>query len=981
MSRSSKLFAVLVLVLAVVLIIFRALQIYTDFLWFGELGQTAVLKTIWSVRVKLGLIVGVLFFAWLYANIRLARKLLPREEIIGQRLLPDAERASIEKHIDKVLLAFAAVVAILAGITASGHWLEWVRFFNAVPFGKTDPLYAKEISFYVFRLPFIEYVWKSAFYAAVIGFIVATLVHLYNESIRVHGSTVKATTQAQAHCLTLLALCFVLKAGGYQLGVYSLLFTPGGAVPGGPGYSAEHYRLPVYTIQIIASLLCAGLTVATIWIRNLRLPLFLAVGLGLLAVLGGISFPYLMERTQVRPNALQREPKYIEYNIDATLDAYGLADVIDERHDIRPDLTAQDLAAASSTVKNIRIWDDRPLEDTYRQQQALRQYYEFSGVDVDRYRIDGEMRQVSIAARQIDYDRVGDLWPNRHLQYTHGHGICMSPVNMVDAGGMPHYWLRNVPPRAEREAKGNPDLRIDRPGLYFMADKIIDPYGYGQAPPPPSDAGPEGGPGPAPAPAAEPQPQPERRQTRRDVSPLQEREIRDDYVIVRSGVEEIDYPTGKEGQDTAKTVYDGPAGVPLSPGGAGSRALRRAAFFARFWDWPIVFYDLDPESRIIFNRWVPDRIKALAPFLITDPNPYPVIHDGRIFWIVDCYTITTRYPYSTGVGLGRTDRAPNYFRNAVKATVDAYDGTTVLYAWDDEDPLLRMYRKTFPTLFAEKSEMPDNLRQHVRYPRGLFELQSLIFATYHQKNPITFFQNEDAWSIPWETLADDERPVESYYVQMSLPGADEAEFLLMRPFTPINREKLNMIAWMAARCDGEQYGELRVYRFPKVELSYGPMQIEARISQDEWLADFFRLKSESNHIIRGHLLVIPIGDKLLYVEPIYLESKLNPVPKLSLVVAASTRSIGYGQTLAEAVAMLLSGEAAGPVEGGGETSRPSGPPSAGAASVDELARRLGDLYAEAERLRMQGDFAGYAEKVKALGPLIEELQKAAEGTE
>jgi len=973
-SRSSKLLVVLVAVLAAVIAVLRALQIYTDFLWFDELGQIAVLKAIWGVRVQMGLIVGALFFAWLYLNLRIARKLLPQEEIIGQRLLPDAERASIEKHIDKVLLAFAALIAILAGITASGHWLEWVRFANAVPFGKTDALYHKEVSFYVFRMPFIEYVWKTGFYAAVIGFVCATLVHLYNESIRIHGSTVKATRAAQAHCLSLLALCFVLKAGGYQLGVYTLLFTPGGAVPGGPGYSAEHYRLPVYTLQIIACFVCAGLTIATIWLRNLRIPLFLVVGLGLLAVLGGISFPYLMERTQVRPNALQREPKYIEYNISATLDAYGLADVIDERHDIRPDLTAQDLAGASSTIKNIRIWDDRPLEDTYRQQQALRQYYEFSGVDVDRYRIDGEMRQVSIAARQIDYDRVGDLWPNRHLQYTHGHGVCMSPVNMVDAGGMPHYWLRNVPPRAEREAKGNADLVIDRPGLYFMADKIVDPYGYGKAPPPPSEPGPQGGPGAQAPPPEQPQASPERGQSRRDATPLQEREIRDDYVIVRSGVDEIDYPTGKEGQDVAKTVYDGPAGVPFSSGGFGGRALRRLAFLARFWDLPLLFYDLDPESRIIYNRWVPDRIKALAPFLVTDPNPYPVVHDGGIVWIVDCYTVATRYPYSTGVGLGRTDRSPNYFRNAVKATVDAYTGETILYAWDQKDPVLQVYQKAFPSLFADKSRMPENLRRHVRYPRGLFELQSLMFAQYHQKNPITFFQNEDAWSIPYETLASDERPVESYYVQMSLPSADEAEFLLMRPFTPINREKLNMIAWMAARCDEEHYGELRVYRFPKAELSYGPMQIEARISQNEWLADFFRLKSESNHIIRGHMLVIPIRDKLLYVEPIYLESKLNPVPKLSLVAAASTTGIGYGQTLSQAVQMLLKGESAPAPSDTGEA---AAPPSAGRASVQDLSRRISDLYAEAERLRMQGDFAGYAEKVKALGPLIEQLQQTA----
>jgi uncharacterized membrane protein (UPF0182 family) len=977
-SRSSKLFALLLVALAVFAFVFRFLQVYTDFLWFHELGQTAVLKTIWMVRIKLGLVVGALFFVWLYGNVRLARRLLPREEIIGQRLLPDAERLTIEKHVDKILLAFAVLAAALAGVTASGHWNEWIRFANAVPFGKSDPLYGKDVSFYVFRLPFLQYVWKTTFYGAVIGLVVATLVHLYNESIRVHGSAVKATRQAQAHCLGLLALCFALKAGGYQIGVYSLLFTPGGAVPGGPGFSAVHYRLPVFTLQIIACFACALLTIATIWIRNLRLPLFLLAGLALLAVLGGLSFPYVMERTQVRPNALSRELKYIGYNIQATNDAYGLSGVVDEPHNIRPDLRPEDVANASATIKNIRIWDDRPLEDTYRQQQALRQYYEFAGVDVDRYPVGGEVRQVSISARQIDYDRVGSLWPNRHLQYTHGYGLCMSPVNMVDADGMPHYWILNFPPQAAREAVGQADLRVTQPSLYFMAHKMIDPYGYGQAPPtPPPAEGPEGA---GATPAESTQPPPDRRQTRRNVSPLEARTAREDYVIVRSGVQEIDYPTGEKGEDTAKTIYDGRAGVPLSSGGRLSRGLRRVAFFARFWDWEIIFYNLDPESRIIYNRWVPDRIQALAPFLITDPDPYPVIHDGRVVWLIDCYTIASRYPYSTGIG-GGAGQSANYFRNSVKATVDAYDGTTTLYAWDETDPVLKAYEKAFPSLFASKTQMPENLRRHVRYPKGLFELQSLIFAVYHQKIPTTFFQNEDAWAVPLETLAGDERPVESYYVQMSLPGAGRPEFLLMRPFTPIKREKQNMIAWMAARCDEANYGELRLYRFPKQQLSYGPMQIEARISQNEWLADYFRLKSESNYIIRGHLLVIPIGKSLMYVEPIYLESKLNPVPKLSLVAAASAESIGYGETLAEAVNMLLGGAAQPPSGEVTPTPQPTAPGGAGADTIAEIAQRLNRIYTEAEALRMKGDFAGYAEKVKELGPAIQELQQAAAVTE
>ncbi|MGQ9730263.1 MAG: UPF0182 family membrane protein [Candidatus Zipacnadales bacterium] len=978
MSRSTRLVLALFILLAVGLTVWRALQIYTDFLWFGELGKTGVLRTIWAVRLKLGVLVAVVFFLWLYGNVRLARRLLPKEEIIGQRLLPDAERAAIEQHIDKVLLAFVAMAAVLAGITASGHWHEWIKFFNAVPFGKTDPLFRQDVGFYVFRLPFMQYLWKTGFWAAALGFVVAALIHLYNESIRLHSASIKATVPAQAHCLGLLALCFVLKAAGYRLGMFNLLFTPSGAVPGGPGFSAVHYRLPVFTVQIVACFVCAALTVAPVllrnvqlpaylrWLRNLRLPLFLIAAMFLLAVLGAISFPAMMEHWQVRPNALQKELPYIKYNIEATNEAWGLGAVKASDHHIDANLTREEIETADITVKNIRIWDDRPLEDTYRQQQALRQYYEFSGIDVDRYVVGGELRQVSISARQLNYDRVGNLWPNRHLQYTHGYGICMSPVNMVDTEGLPHYWIRDFPPQSEREAANEADLKITHPGLYFMERTLVDPYGYGQVPSPPRRQQPEG----AEAPLEEPQPSPERRQTKREVTPLSERRFQEDFVIVGSGVEEIDYPKGAEGQDTVKTVYSGKGGVPLKG------LFRKIAFAARFTDWPMLWYNLGPDSRIIFNRWVPDRVEALAPFLRADPNPYPVIYEDRVVWMVDCYTLASRYPYSKGVDPSRGDQNPNYLRNAVKATVDAYDGTTILYLWDPTDPLIQCYNRAFPGLLAPKEEMPVELRKHVRYPRGLFELQTLLYLRYHQHDPTTFFQNEDEWAIPFETLAGDERPVESYYVLMSLPGEDQAEFLLIRPFTPVNREKFNMVAWMAARCDEEHYGELLLYRFPKVQLSYGPMQIEARIDQNEWLADFFRLKAQTNRIIRGHLLVIPLGDSLMYVEPIYLESKMNPVPKLSLVVVASAKGIGYGPTLSQAIELLFRGTPPSPISRPEEAVEEV---AAASASTPELAQRLAQVYAEAEALRMNGDFAGYAEKVKELGPLIEELQDSLSG--
>jgi len=992
-SRSSKLLLVCFLGLLGFVLIIKALTVYTDFLWFGELNQSAVIWTIWGARLKLALVVGAVFFVWLFVNLRIARRLAPRDvTIIGQRLLPDAERAAIEQHLDKAVLVFALLGGVLAGLAAGGQWQEWLKFLNGVPFGKQDPLLHKDIGFYLFRLPFWQYVWRTMFYGVVVAFVAVVLLHLYNESIRVQGRRIQATRQARVHCLVLLALAFLLKGVGYRLGVYSLMFTPSGAVPGGPGYSAVHYRLPVLYVQMIACVVAAAVSLATIRLPNLRLPGYALAGLILLAFLFGVSFPTVMEYTKVRPNALNLEKEYIAHNIQATREAYGLDKVLDRTHRIVPDLTSGALERHPATIQNIRIWDDRPLQYTYRQQQALRQYYEFGRADLDRYQVNGQLRQVAISARQIDYGKVTNQWPNQHLQYTHGYGVCMSPVNLVDADGWPHYWVKGFPAAKgqpllpSEEAANDEHLKLTAPGLYFMENVLIDLYGYGKLPPPeaaPSSGSPGQPGGGAPGPSAPPAPD-ERRQARRNVSPLEQRQRKDDYVIVQSGVDEIDYPAGADTGDTFKTVYSGKGGVPMGTGLV--RGFRRLAFFARWLpDWPILFYNLGRESRIIYNRLVPDRNWALAPFLFPDADAYPVIHEGRVVWIIDAYTFATRYPYSTALPARSPGLMPNYIRNSVKCTVDAYDGTTTLYVWDPTDPLIQTYQKIFPTLFRPKEEMPQNLRRHTRYPRFFFDVQSTVFARYHVQNPITFFQGEDAWAIPKETLADDERDVEPYYVLMSLPGQDQkVEFLLIRPFTPITREKVNMVAWICARCDPEHYGELLLYRFSKVELSYGPMQIEARISQNEQLANFFNWKSKANDIIRGHTLVIPIGDSLMYVEPIYLQSKLNPVPKLSLVVVLSTTRIGYGANLADAIDMLF-GKGGTPSEMAASSRGEPGTelqPAAGepTQTTGEIAAKLSQIYAEAESRRMSGDFAGYASKVKELGPLIDRLtQQTARG--
>ena len=978
MSRSSKLLLVLFAIILAVVALMRFFEVYTDFLWFGELDQMDVIKTVWTTRIKLGVAVAVCFFIWLFANMRWARRLLPKDAtIIGQRLLPDAERATIEKHIDKILLLFALVGALLAGVTAGGRWVEWLRYANAVPFGTSDPLLGMDVGFYVFKLPFLQYVWRTSFYAVVVAFVVVTLIHLYNESIRIHGKNVQATMPAQIHCVTLLALAFLLKGVGYYLARYTLMYDGSDAVPGGPGYAAAHWRLPIFSWQIGATVIAAGICIATIWIRNLRLPAFALAGVILFALLFGTSLPAVVEHLQVRPNAVTLEMEYIQHNLDATRAAYGLDNVLASQHKVPRGLSQADVDENDLTIQNLRIWDDRPLQYLYRQQQALRQYYEFASVDLDRYQVDGKIRQVSIAARQLDYDRVGDAWPNKHLQYTHGYGLCMSPVNQVTSEGYPDYWIGDFPPKLSGEAADQEHLEVDVPGLYYMENVLWDAYGYGQRPEPPASGGDgPGGPGEDGA-AEQPAPEHERRQARRDVSPFQSPSLQDDYVIVKSGTSEIDYPSGPEAGDTVKTTYSGAGGVPIKG------LFKKIAFWVRFGifqEYPLLFYKLGNEARIIYNRWVPDRIMELAPgLLFADTQPYPVVHEGRVVWIIDSYTVAYRYPYSTA--LGPQGRAPNYIRNSVKATVDAYDGTTKLYVWDPSDPLIQCYRKMFPTLFLDKEQMPADLEKHVRYPAFLFEVQTGMYARYHVEDPLTFFEGEDFWAIPKETFIGDERTVEPYYVLMSLPDSVGPEFMLIRPYTPIHREKLNMVSWMCARCDGDNYGELRLYTFDKQALQKGPMQIEAQIDQHDELADYFRLKSQTNRIIRGHLLVIPFGESLMYVEPIYLESKQNAIPKLDMVVVATSTGLAYGKTLPAALRALFTGRSTlviEPEDGDGDPTEPvvEGPTTPSlSGSVAELAAEMEALWAEAELARQSGDMATWVAKLDELGPMIDKLQE------
>ncbi len=965
MTRSTRWFVGLMVAIFAIIFALKLLEVYTNYLWMDSLGQKAVFGTMFWTKVVLGLVVGVLLFVVLWVNVRIARRPLPTDiTFIGRRLLPDEEREQIEQYASKGLLVFCLIGGLMAGSVASGRWLDWQIFANAVPFSSTDPLFGKDIGFYIFRLPFIQYVWRTVFYSIVIAFVASVLIHLYMEAIRIVGNTVHAIPRARAHCLILLALALFVKVYGYRLAQYNLLYSTRGGNFFGASYADVGARMPVYFLMMGLAFLAGLFMLISIKGRNFKLPGWSLAVLVAVSALGGSVYPGAIHKMVVEPVGPLKERPYILHNIQATTEAFGLNQIEEQVFEVKEGaLDPQLIADNPLTINNIRLWDHRPLQRTYDRQQTLdTPFYHFADVDVDRYTVDGHYRQVMICARQIDHAKLPSrTWVNEHMVYTHGYGVCLSPVNEKTPEGLPYYWIRDIPPRGPEE------LKIDRPQLYYQAS--VHPRLIEWLSPPER-------------PAEQPQPSPDDDvQPGSGGSPSPSRPTglgqvyQTNFTIVNTGVDEFDYPTvaGAAGaQDKATTTYSGQGGVPIGS------FMRRVAFAGRFRSKDILFTTaLQSDSKIILNHLLPDGLLPLAPFLIYDPDPYIVIVDGRLKWINDAYTYSTLYPYSK-----RAERPLpplNYIRNSVKVVVDAYDGIPEFYVVDPSDPMVQCYRKIFPTLFTDGAEMSPEIRAHLRYPQLMFTIQAQMNCDYHMTDPDTFYMRTDSWAMPIEKYADARRLLEAYYVVMKLPGEDREEFLLMMPFTPKEREERNMVAWMAARCDGEHYGKLLLYRFPKDSELMGPLMAEATIDQDTDISGKFTLWGQSgSRIIRGNLLLIPINHSMLYVEPIFLEAYQHgeetesSLPQLKAVVVVYEGRVAMRATLSEALAAIF-GAAPAVTEPG---VAPVPAPIEG--DLQTLIQQWIDLDKQANGLLSRGDLAGYQSKHKQQRELAEQIQKRIE---
>jgi len=886
-----------IIIVAAVLVLFIVLGIakgfYTEWLWFSSLGYGSVYTTILRTRILLFFAAAIIFCTLFLGNMVLARRLAPNS---GTRFWPWT-MVSQRPQVAKLGIILGTIVfSIIFGLVAQGNWEVVLRFLNGQPFGMADPVFHREIGFYVFALPFLNML-RSWFLGALIITLLGS-VGLYLLSYRAQRLKFDFARPVLAHAGGLAMAILGLFAWGYWLGIWELVFSKRG-VAFGASYTDIHAQLPAQWILLVVVLVVMGVMLASILKHKFRWPLYAIGGWIAAVIIAGGIFPAVVQRFQVEPNELARESPYIEYNIQSTREAFALSRIEEEAFPAEGTPSYQDIVQNEETINNIRLWDHRPLKDTYNQIQAIRLYYDFHDVDVDRYTIDGHYRQVMLSARELSAEKLAgeaQTWVNRRLQFTHGYGAALSPVIEISPEGLPELLVKDIPPVGEFD--------IERPEIYFG-------------------------------------------------------EKTNDYVIVNTKTQEFDYPMGDE---NVFGYYQGEDGVNIGS------FIRRLVYAWQFADFNILISgELTPESRILYYRNISERVNHLAPFLKLDDDPYLVIMDGRLLWIQDAYTTSERYPYSEPF-----EGELNYIRNSVKAVIDAYDGSVTFYVTEPEDALIQTYQAIFPELFVPVEQMPESLRVHLRYPEDMFNIQASVYQSYHMRDARVFYNKEDLWAVPKEVYAGKEQAMEPYYIIMRLPGGEKEEFLLMLPFTPVNKN--NTIGWLAARCDGENYGKLLAYHFPKERLVYGPSQIENRIQQDTVITEQLALWGRGgSRVIRGNLLMIPLGKSNLYVEPVFLQAEAGGLPELKRVIVAAGEQIAMEPTLQESLAVIFGTEAIPPEEPEVEPPTPGEPEEPLSAEIASLIEEAQQHYDKAQQYLKAGDWAGYGKELEALRAVLDQL--------
>jgi uncharacterized membrane protein (UPF0182 family) len=890
-------------------------QLLVDYLWYGTLGYGGVFNTTVGAEIAVFAIVWLVAFLAILASGLVAvgasrhserLRVVRRPDEMVEVNLPELIRALGERVPWRVIVAAgAAILALFVAQGEAASWAVYMQGLYGVPFGISEQAFGNDVGFYVFTMPLLEEIRDLFLVLIVLSAGMAIAVYWARGALDFKETPPRVSPGAAGHLSVLLGLFFVQRAMSYWLGRFDLLLHTNGVVFG-LRYVDRILWQPGLWLLVLLSLIAAAICIYNARVGGLRLPVAAFVIVFAPALLMTFIQP-LIERLWVKPDELRVERPYLERNIEATRHAYKLDTV-----DVKPfpgqgALTPAALEADSATVKNIRLWDPRPLIDTYRQLQEIRTYYDFRDVDIDRYWIQGKYTEVMLSPREMNLDQLPETaqtWVNQHLKFTHGTGLAMSPVNKKDTEGLPVFYIKDIP------AVSDVGLKLEQPAVYFG-------------------------------------------------------EARDNYTVVDSATPEFDYP---KGADNVFSYYSGSGGVPVAG------LLRRLLFSIFFRDINLlVTENIVDKSKIMIRRNIVTRISYLAPFLNLDRDPYAVIYNGRLVWIVDCYTVSDHYPYSQ-----RNADGINYIRNSVKVVVDAYTGATDFYVADPDDPVIKTWERVFRAMFKPLTAMPAELRAHIRYPEDFFLIQADTFRTYHMTDPQVFYNREDLWGVAHENYGGSTVPMQPYYVIMRLPGETQAEYMLMLPMVPSGRE--NMIAWMAARCDGDDYGHLFEYSFSKDRLFYGPYQIQARINQNPEISRQLSLWNQmGSKVLLGNLLVIPVQDSLLYVEPLFIRAENGQLPELQRVIASYSDRVVMGDTLDLTLAALFE-NAAPPAPTIAKASTTAAPPQQVAASA---APSRADMQSAAQHYNRAmeairaGDWTAFGAEMKALG---DELSKPGDST-
>lgn len=966
LSRRAKL---LLGAVGVLLVLFTAIgtltNVYVDYLWFDETGFTEVFWTELQTRALLFAVAGVATGGLVAGAVYLAYRFRPtfRPMSLEQQNL-ERYRQSIEPRRGLVLTAVAVVLGLFAGFTAQGSWETWLTFRNSTEFGQVDPEFGIDLSFFVFDYPFYRLVLGFGFAIVLLSLIGSLLTHYVFGGLRLQTPGQKLTPAARVQISVLLGVFVALKAVAYWLDRYGLVYSDRGEVFTGASYTDVNALLTPKTILVWVAALCAVAFFANIFVRNFLLPAGALVLLLVTSLVVGVAYPAIVQQFVVKPSANEKEARYIARAIESTREAYDLSDIeyIDYAQqatgeEVDPEEALAALRNDTETIPNARLLDPNVLSGTFTARQQIRNVYGFpEKLDIDRYTIDGETRDYVVAVRELNTEGLSenqDTWINRHTVYTHGNGFVAAPANEVVAGqegGEPNFTTRDLPTRG--------DIEVEQSRIYYgelIQDGGQDVYSVVGAP--------EGA-------------------TER----------------------EFDQPEGgAEDGGQINNTYDGEGGVAV---GSFFRQLTFAIYYRErnF----LLSGAVNDASRVLYVRDPRDRVEKAAPFLEVDGDPYPAVIDGRVTWILDGYTTSDSYPYAEQMQLGEAatdaltgtgttalpDETFNYIRNSVKATVDAYDGTVTLYAWDEQDPILRTYMKAFPGVIQPYSEMSEELRSHVRYPEDLFKVQREILTRYHVDDPVDFYNANDRWQIPKDPTRDTDDDQPPYYILAQRPTDDGASFQLTSALNAFQRD--NLSSFISASSDPDTYGEIQVLRLPGTTPFRGPIQVQQSFNTNPDVArDLTLFRSADSQPVFGNLLTLPIGGNgLLYVQPLYVEGRAeNSFPLLRKVLVNYGDRVGYADTLAEALDQVFGAGAGEVANDSGDTpptdeptsptpSTPApttSPPDGGGSGDQNLDDEVAainealDALAQAQR---SGDFAAQGEALAELQDAVEAYQAA-----